>query len=165
MIALLESRIFLASDFSHSANWIYHATLLWSAKFLWIDLHLDFQVSLCKLRCFSVLLRLRFFLYQSVLCKFNDNISWCFCQFQWEFTVLPGSACLFLLQIGESSSLLFLQVIFLPPFLSLLWNSCNMNVITFDGITEFSKSLLMFHKSFSLLFKGIFFLLFCLVGH
>ena len=59
----------------------------------------------------------------------------------------PGPGFLFLFPDSESCQL-FLQIIFLSPFISLLLGSYNGNVIMFDGVADFPSSILILQYFF-----------------
>ena len=142
----------MATDFSHLALWICHATFFWHAKFLLRDLQLALWIFSCNLRTSSVLLLLRFFFF--FITTFCNLI-----------TIYLGYCLLLLNSMGIlCDSWIWMSVCFpwLRKFSAIIswnefpvpfslffffWDSYDINVIIFDGFTEFPKPILMLHKS------------------
>ena len=89
----------------------------------------------------------------TTFCHFNYYVSWCgssWVNFVEIILVLPGSGFVSFPRF-RSCQLLFLQINFLPPFLSpSVWGPYNANVIILDSVTEYPKFILILHNFLSL---------------
>ena len=161
MIALLD-RVFLAAHSFLSALCIYHATAIRLATFLLKSLLLGQGVLVfpCKLPSSFVFLLLKI-LFITIFCRFNYSMSWhgsVSVDFDGASLCLLDPDVCFLPQFREVFSYYFFKCIFCLLFslFFFFWDSYNVNVIAFGGVTDFPKSILALRNSFlSLLFRWI----------